>query len=82
MTIYLQNVDLYCGSRVVNYDFKKREDTLDGFNFGSHKINKVGPSLLTEKCHLEIKVEHNLDKNLYHSGKVPIIFDNYNSVKM
>lgn len=69
MSVDLQNVDLYTGSREADYGYSKDSSSFeDCFKFGTYKVTKTGPSLLTEKCHLKIQIERNLNNNLYHNG--------------
>lgn len=72
MSVDLQNVDLYAGFRVADYGMIKESNynQSDCFKFGTYKVNKVGPSLLTEKCHLKLQIERNIDSNRYYNGIV------------
>lgn len=67
MLIDLQNMDLYTAMR--ENDFKEKQSGACSFKLGSCVISKVGESLLTEKCHLKLQVERNLDNGICHSGK-------------
>lgn len=66
MLIDLQNMDLYTAMR---YDEMKEKNKEYSFRMGSSIINKMGPSLLTEKFHFKIQVERNLDGSMCHNGK-------------
>lgn len=66
MSIDLQNMDLYAAVREDEIRDKNRDYC---FKLGSCVITKKGFPLLTEKCHLKIQVERNLDSNICHNGK-------------
>lgn len=66
MSIDLQNMDLYTAVR----EDELRDKNKNGcFKLGSCMICKKGSSLLTEKCHLKIQVERNLESSICHTGK-------------
>ncbi|KAK4875461.1 hypothetical protein RN001_011883 [Aquatica leii] len=69
MLVDLQNVDLYSGVRMSDHNIIRNETNsrLESLHFGMYKVTKSGPSLLTEKCHLKVQIERNLDNDLYHS---------------
>lgn len=66
MLIELVNMDVYAAKRLNDEDSADDDDNLliGGFN-----VRKLGPSLLTEKCHLSLRVERNLDT--YLSRDIP-----------
>lgn len=67
MTIQLQNMDLYSGEMIGEFNSPRKTAVSQGsFNFGSNLIKKKGPSLLTKKCHLKIQVEQNLHRRVSH----------------
>lgn len=66
MSIDLQNMDLYAAVREDEIRDKNKDCC---FKLGSYVIMKKGSSLLTDKCHLKIQVERNLDSNICHNGK-------------
>lgn len=66
MSIDLQNMDLYAAMREDELRDKNKNGS---FKLGSCMISKKGSSLLTEKCHLKIQVERNLESNICHTGK-------------
>ncbi|XP_012282695.1 vacuolar protein sorting-associated protein 13D isoform X2 [Orussus abietinus] len=60
--VELVNMDVYTGRRLkADQDGDQDEDTLTVCGF---RVKKLGPSLLTEKCHLKLRVERNLDVHL------------------
>ncbi|XP_033219342.1 vacuolar protein sorting-associated protein 13D isoform X2 [Belonocnema kinseyi] len=65
MFLELVNMDVYAARRL------KTETTegVDTLSVGGAVIQKSGPSLLTEKCHLKLRVERNLDT--YISRDIP-----------
>ncbi|KAF5273971.1 hypothetical protein FQA39_LY01087 [Lamprigera yunnana] len=70
MSVDLQNVDLYTGVRVADHNSVQNQSSsndLESLNFGMYKVIKSGPSLLTEKCHLKVQIERNLNNDAYHS---------------
>jgi len=67
MLLELVNMDVYAARRL-KYDSTLNEDT-DTLMVGGFLIKKMGPSLLTEKCHLKLRVERNLDT--YISRDIP-----------
>ncbi|KAK5644974.1 hypothetical protein RI129_006274 [Pyrocoelia pectoralis] len=70
MSLQLQNFDLYSGIRVSDYNTLRDRHTnqmIESLHFGMYKIFKMGSSLLTEKCHLNVQIERNLSNDLYHS---------------
>lgn len=66
MSIDLQNMDLYAA---VRQDEMWDKNKNGAFKLGSCSVSKKGFSLLTEKCHLKIEVERNLDSNVCHTGR-------------
>lgn len=66
MSVDLQNLDLYSGFRTDEVENSKEEY----FKLGSCVIHKRGGSLLTEKCHLKLHVERNLDNAVCHNGSL------------
>ncbi|KYN30792.1 Vacuolar protein sorting-associated protein 13D [Trachymyrmex septentrionalis] len=67
MLLELVNMDVYAARRL-KCDSTLNEDT-DTLMVGGFLIKKMGPSLLTEKCHLKLRVERNLDT--YISRDIP-----------
>ncbi|KAB0794994.1 hypothetical protein PPYR_11833 [Photinus pyralis] len=69
MSVQLQNVDLYSGIRVADYNVLQDHDVaqMESLHFGMYKVFKMGSSLLTEKCHLNVQIERNLSNDLYHT---------------
>lgn len=66
MSIDLQNMDLYCAIKDSSI---KEKQSPDCFSIGGSSVHKRGTSLLTEKCHLKLQVERNLDSSICHNGK-------------
>ncbi|KAL6436334.1 hypothetical protein ACFW04_004699 [Cataglyphis niger] len=68
MLLELVNMDIYAAER-----FKCDDSNLNGHSdtltVGGFLIKKMGSSLLTEKCHLKLRVERNLDT--YASRDIP-----------
>ncbi|XP_046414322.1 vacuolar protein sorting-associated protein 13D isoform X1 [Neodiprion fabricii] len=58
MLLELVNMDVYTAKRLKSDDHCHSIDVL---TIGSFLVEKLGPSLLTEKCHLKLEVERNLD---------------------
>lgn len=67
MDLELVNMDVYAAKRVSTSSSGDNID--DNLSIGGFTIQKMGPSLLTEKCHLRLKVERNLDP--YLSRDIP-----------
>ncbi|XP_034948002.1 vacuolar protein sorting-associated protein 13D isoform X2 [Chelonus insularis] len=65
MLLELVNMDVYAAQRVKNDD--KHDNDTDNMMIGGFYLNKLGPSLLTEKCHLSLKIERNLDYDISRS---------------
>ena len=66
MFLELVNMDVYAAKRLKTETNSADVDTL---SVGGVVIQKSGPSLLTEKCHLKLRVERNLDT--YISRDIP-----------
>ncbi|XP_076236647.1 vacuolar protein sorting 13D [Calliopsis andreniformis] len=66
MFLELVNMDVYAAKRVKCDDQSKDMDTLV---VGGFFIEKLGSSLLTEMCHLKLRIERNLD--MYISREIP-----------
>lgn len=58
MLLELVNMDVYTAKRLKSED---HNHSIDVLTIGSFHVEKLGPSLLTEKCHLKLQVERNLD---------------------
>lgn len=58
MLLELVNMDVYTAKRLKSEDHNHSMDIL---TIGSFYVEKLGSSLLTEKCHLKLQVERNLD---------------------
>lgn len=73
MFLDLQNVNLHAGLRETDSSKirSKRQSSYSSndeyYDFYSCFVTKVGQSLLTEKCHLKIQVERNLESHLCHN---------------
>ncbi|KYM95934.1 Vacuolar protein sorting-associated protein 13D [Cyphomyrmex costatus] len=67
MLLELVNMDVYAARRL-KCDSSLNEDA-DALMVGGFLIKKMGCSLLTEKCHLKLRVERNLDT--YISRDIP-----------
>lgn len=65
MLLQLQNVDLYGGIRAARNEDPKPQGE---FQAGSYVIRKVEPSVLTEKCNLNVHIERNLSSDASHCG--------------
>lgn len=61
MLLELLNMDVYTAKRLKSDD---HNHSIDVFTIGSFYVEKLGPSLLTEKCHLKLQVERNLDTHI------------------
>ncbi|XP_011264993.1 vacuolar protein sorting-associated protein 13D isoform X1 [Camponotus floridanus] len=68
MLLELVNMDVYAAQRFKCDDSNLNEDA-DTLTVGGFFIKKMGCSLLTEKCHLKLRVERNLDT--YISRDIP-----------
>ncbi|KMQ93281.1 vacuolar protein sorting-associated protein 13d [Lasius niger] len=60
MLLELVNMDVYAARRFKCDDTNLNEDA-DTLTVGGFLVKKMGSSLLTEKCHLKLRVERNLD---------------------
>lgn len=67
MLLELVNMDVYAARRL-QCDLSLNEDA-DALTVGGILIRKMGSSLLTEKCHLKLRIERNLDT--YISRDIP-----------
>ncbi|XP_012219117.1 intermembrane lipid transfer protein Vps13D isoform X2 [Linepithema humile] len=67
MLLELLNMDVYAARRL-SYDASLNED-VDALMVAGFLVKKMGSSLLTEKCHLKLRVERNLDT--YISRDIP-----------
>ncbi|XP_025991490.2 vacuolar protein sorting-associated protein 13D isoform X1 [Solenopsis invicta] len=67
MLLELVNMDVYAARRL-QCDLSLNEDA-DALTVGGVLIRKMGSSLLTEKCHLKLRIERNLDT--YISRDIP-----------
>lgn len=80
MMVDLVNMDLFCARReVIEYNCSSGRGAPNvsqsssvpsnvSFELGGYRVLKQGPSLLTEKCHLKLQVERNLDYLTCHDG--------------
>ncbi|XP_020712491.2 intermembrane lipid transfer protein Vps13D isoform X3 [Athalia rosae] len=59
--VELVNMDVYTVKRLKADD---NNHNIDVLTIGSFYVKKLGPSLLTEKCHLKLQVERNLDTHI------------------
>ncbi|XP_066594830.1 intermembrane lipid transfer protein Vps13D isoform X2 [Prorops nasuta] len=66
MLLELVNMDVYAAERLKCED---QNDDLDDLIVGGFYIKKLGTSLLTEKCHLKLEIERNLDT--YITREIP-----------
>ncbi|XP_012135558.1 vacuolar protein sorting 13D isoform X2 [Megachile rotundata] len=66
MFLELVNMDVYAAKRVNCND---QDDKMDTLMVGGFHIQKLGSSLLTEMCHLKLRIERNLD--IYISRAIP-----------
>ncbi|XP_044592109.1 vacuolar protein sorting-associated protein 13D isoform X2 [Cotesia glomerata] len=64
MSLELVNMDVYTATRVKS-DAESDNQTL----IGGFYVSRLGPSLLTDKCHLSLRIERNLD--IYVSREIP-----------
>ena len=70
MNLDLVNMDIYAAKRITDDDEESlKDEDEDNLSIGGFIIKKTGPSLLTEKCHLKLLVERNLDS--YLSREIP-----------
>ncbi|XP_076684056.1 vacuolar protein sorting 13D isoform X4 [Andrena cerasifolii] len=67
MFLELVNMDVYAAKRVMKCD--ERSKSIDTLVVGGFLIEKLGASMLTEKCHLTLRIERNLDT--YVSREIP-----------
>ncbi|KAK0083635.1 hypothetical protein PV325_008476 [Microctonus aethiopoides] len=67
MLLELVNMDVYAAKRVKCDDRSENEN--DSLMLGGYYLNKFGPSFLTEKCHLSLRIERNLD--IYINRDIP-----------
>ncbi|XP_016844832.1 vacuolar protein sorting-associated protein 13D isoform X2 [Nasonia vitripennis] len=67
MNLELVNMDVYAAKRVSASGNNVANG--DCLSIGGFIVKKTGPSLLTEKCHLKLRVERNLDT--YLSREIP-----------
>ncbi|XP_015598611.1 vacuolar protein sorting-associated protein 13D isoform X2 [Cephus cinctus] len=58
MLLELVNMDVFAVKKLKTED---DQSDLDCLTVGGFTVKKLGPSLLTEKCHLSLRVERNLD---------------------
>ena len=68
MHLELINMDVYAAKRLTSNGDARNDDS-DCLSVGGFIVKKTGPSLLTEKCHLKLRVERNLDQ--YLSREIP-----------
>ncbi|XP_057336557.1 intermembrane lipid transfer protein Vps13D isoform X1 [Microplitis mediator] len=67
MSLELVNMDVYTATRVKSDHV---ETSIDNQTLiGGFYVSKLGPSLLTDKCHLSLRIERNLD--IYVSREIP-----------
>ncbi|XP_076758070.1 vacuolar protein sorting 13D isoform X2 [Xylocopa sonorina] len=66
MFLELVNMDIYAAKRMKCDD---RDKNIDALMVGCFYIKKLGSSLLTEVCHLKLRIERNLDT--YISREIP-----------
>lgn len=72
MNVELVNMDVYTAKRVNSSEIEdenNEKEEKDNLSVGGFVVTKIGPSLLTEKCHLKLRVERNLDT--YLSREIP-----------
>ncbi|CAD1471583.1 unnamed protein product, partial [Heterotrigona itama] len=67
MFLELVNMDVYAAKRIKCDDMKNGD--MDALVVGGFQIKKLGSSLLTEMCHLKLRIERNLDT--YVSREIP-----------
>ncbi|XP_065141972.1 intermembrane lipid transfer protein VPS13D isoform X2 [Paramisgurnus dabryanus] len=65
ISLDLQEMDIFAAERLPCDSVGKRPDT--DLVFPSYSVRRSGSSLLKERCHLKLKVERNLDKELSHA---------------
>ncbi|XP_015113187.1 vacuolar protein sorting-associated protein 13D isoform X1 [Diachasma alloeum] len=65
MHLELVNMDVFAAQRIRQCldrsDYDNSGDDSDTLMIGGFYLKKLGPSLLTEKCHLSLRIERNLD---------------------
>lgn len=66
MFLELVNMDIYAAKRIKCDD---QDNDMDTIVVGGFHIKKLGSSLLTEMCHLKLRIERNLD--IYISREIP-----------
>lgn len=66
MFLELVNMDVYAAKRIKCDD---QNGDMDALVVGGFQIKKLGSSLLTEMCHLKLRIERNLDT--YISREIP-----------
>ncbi|KAG7207931.1 hypothetical protein KM043_009519 [Ampulex compressa] len=66
MFLELVNMDVYAAKRM-KYD--NQSESIDSLIVGGFFIKKMGSSLLTEMCHLKLRIERNLD--IYINRDIP-----------
>ena len=66
MLLDLVNMDVYAARRL---KYEDQRDNIDTLQVGGFHLQKLGPSLLTEMCHLKLRIERNLDT--YISRNIP-----------
>ncbi|XP_020286741.1 vacuolar protein sorting-associated protein 13D isoform X3 [Pseudomyrmex gracilis] len=69
MLLELVNMDVYAAQRLNCSDSSRQNVDEDALIVGGFLIKKMGSSLLTEKCHLKLRIERNLDT--YISRDIP-----------
>lgn len=69
MSLELVNMDVYAAKRLGASAGEQSADDADCITVGGFVVKKTGCSLLTEKCHLSLRVERNLDQ--YLSRDIP-----------
>ncbi|XP_043601959.1 vacuolar protein sorting-associated protein 13D isoform X2 [Bombus pyrosoma] len=67
MFLELVNMDVYAAKRIKCDD--DQDGNMDNLLVGGFYIKKLGSSLLTEMCHLKLRIERNLDT--YISREIP-----------
>ncbi|XP_060794237.1 intermembrane lipid transfer protein VPS13D isoform X2 [Neoarius graeffei] len=68
IAVDLQEMDLFAAERLPCEPWDSGVKRLDtDLVFPSYSVHRTGGSLLKERCHLKLKVERNLDKELSHA---------------
>jgi vacuolar protein sorting-associated protein 13D len=64
MSLELVNMDVHAARKLSSSDAVRPDEDESYLSIGGFVVKKTGPSLLTEKCQLRLRVERNLDSYL------------------